>query len=128
VTVILVTHFMEEAERLADRLALIDEGRLVALDTPRGLVERVGLEQRLRFSTTAIVEDAWLTALPEVTGISCSDDEIVITGNQRMLFSVVSVLADHAVIPDRLRVDQTTLDDAFVALTGRRFDSAEDAA
>jgi ABC-2 type transport system ATP-binding protein len=47
VTVVLVTHFMEEAERLADRLALIDEGRLVALDTPRGLVDSVGLEQRL---------------------------------------------------------------------------------
>lgn len=128
VTVILVTHFMEEAERLADRLALIDQGRLVALDTPRGLVESAGLEQRLRFSTTAVVEDAWLTALPEVTGISRSDNEIVVTGNEKMLFSVVSVLADHAVIPDRLQVEQTTLDDAFVALTGRRLDSTEDAA
>lgn len=128
VTVVLVTHFMEEAERLADRLALIDEGRLVALDTPRGLVERAGLEQRLRLSTTAVVEDAWLTALPEVSRVSRSDDEILVTGNEKMLFSVVAVLADHSIVPDRLRVDQTTLDEAFVALTGRRFDSVEDAA
>lgn len=58
VTVVLVTHFMEEAERLADRLGLIDEGRLVALDTPRGLVDSVGIEQRLQFTTTATIEDA----------------------------------------------------------------------
>lgn len=126
VTVILVTHFMDEAERLADRLALIDEGRLVALDTPRGLVDSVGLEQRLRLTTTATVEDAWLTALPEVTGVSRANDEIVVTGNERMLFSVVSLLANREIIPDQLRVDQTSLDDAFVALTGRRFDSAEE--
>ena len=126
VTIVLVTHFMDEAERLADRLALIDEGRLVALDTPRGLIDSVGLEQRLRFTTKATIEDAWLTALPDVTGVSRSGGEIVVTGNERVLFSVVSLLAHHEVIPDRLQVDQTTLDDAFVALTGRRFEQAEE--
>ncbi len=128
VTVVLVTHFMEEAERLADRLALIDEGRLVALDTPRGLIDSVGLEQRLRFTTTATVEDEWLEALPDVTGVSRSDGEVVVTGNERMLFSVVSLLAHHEIIPDRLQVDQPTLDDAFVALTGRPLESPEEVA
>ncbi|MEA2010497.1 MAG: ABC transporter ATP-binding protein [Actinomycetota bacterium] len=126
VTVVLVTHFMEEAERLADRLALIDEGRLVALDTPRGLIDSIGLEQRLRFTTKATFEDAWLAALPDVTGVARSEGEIVVTGNERMIFSVVSLLADHEIIPNRLQVDQTTLDDAFVAITGRRLDSAEE--
>lgn len=126
VTVILVTHFMEEAERLADRLALIDAGRLVALDTPRGLVDSVGLEQRLRFSTATAVEDEWLTSLPEVTGVSRSGGEIVVTGNERMLFSVVSLLASREIVPDRLQVEQTTLDDAFVAITGRQLESAEE--
>lgn len=124
VTVVLVTHFMEEAERLADRLALIDEGRLVALDTPRGLIDSVGLEQRLRFTTSATVEDMWLMALPDVTGVTRSNGEIVVTGNERMLFSVVSLLGRHEIIPDRLQVDQTTLDDAFVAITGRRLETA----
>ena len=128
VTVVLVTHFMEEAERLADRLALIDEGRLVALDTPRGLIDSVGLEQRLRFTTAATIEDEWLEALTDVTGVSRSDGEIVVTGNEKMLFSVVSLLAHHEIIPDRLQVDQPTLDDAFVALTGRRLESPEEAA
>jgi ABC-2 type transport system ATP-binding protein len=126
VTIVLVTHFMEEAERLADRLALIDEGRLVALDTPQGLVESVGLDQRLRFTTTSTVEEAWLTALPDVTGVSRSNGEIVVTGNENMHFSVVSLLAKHEIKPDRIQVEQTTLDDAFVAITGRRLESAEE--
>ncbi|MGB0112133.1 MAG: ABC transporter ATP-binding protein [Ilumatobacteraceae bacterium] len=124
VTVVLVTHFMEEAERLADRLALIDAGRLVALDTPHGLIESVGLEQRIRFSTSATIEDEWLRRLPEVNGVDRSHGEIVVTGNERMLFSVVSLLASHEVVPTRFQVEQPTLDDAFVALTGRRLDAA----
>lgn len=126
VTIVLVTHFMEEAERLADRLALIDEGRLVALDTPQGLIDSVGLEQRIRFTTAEAVEDHWLTDLPEVTGVSRAGGEIVVTGNERMLFSVVSLLASHGIVPARFQVDQTTLDDAFVAITGRRLATADE--
>ena len=66
VTVILVTHFMEEAERLADRIALIDEGRVVALDTPAGIVSRVDAEQRLRFRPSGPIDDGLLTGLPGV--------------------------------------------------------------
>jgi len=125
VTILLVTHFMEEAERLADRLALIDEGRLVALDTPQGLIDSVGLEQRIRFTTSETVEDDWMTDLPEVTGISRSNEEIVVTGNERLLFAVVSLLASHGIVPAQFQVDQTTLDDAFVAMTGRRLAAAD---
>ena len=119
VTVILVTHFMEEAERLANRVALIDGGRLVALDTPRGLVEDAGLEQRIRFSTSATIDDDSINRLPEVTGVSRVNGEIVVTGNETALFAVVSLLKDRQIVPERLQVDQTTLDDAFLALTGR---------
>jgi ABC-2 type transport system ATP-binding protein len=127
VTVLLVTHFMEEAERLADRLALIDRGHLVALDTPQGLIDSVGLEQRIRFTTSDAVEDDWLARLPEVTSVARSNGEIVITGSDKMLFSVVSLLDRHEIVPIRFQVEQTTLDDAFVAITGRRLDSTEDA-
>jgi ABC-2 type transport system ATP-binding protein len=119
VTVLLVTHFMEEAERLADRLALIDRGRVVALDTPSGLIDAGGLEQRLRFTTSAAVDEDWLRRLPEVTGVARTRDEVIVSGDERMLFSVVSMLAAHDIVPGRLQVDQPTLDDAFVALTGR---------
>jgi ABC-2 type transport system ATP-binding protein len=124
VTVVLVTHFMEEAERLADRLALIDQGRLVALDTPRGLIESAGLEQWLRFTTATTIDDALLEALPEVTAVMRSDGEIVVTGNEKMLFSVVSFLGSHQVVPDRFQIEQPNLDEAFVAITGRRFEAA----
>ncbi|GAB3994807.1 hypothetical protein GCM10029992_10360 [Glycomyces albus] len=76
VTVILVTHFMDEAERLCDRLALIDSGKVVAIDTPAGLAERVGEEQRVRFrpprrSTTPCCwicprSPAWSTPVPRL--------------------------------------------------------------
>lgn len=119
VTVLLVTHLMEEAERLADRLALIDRGRLVAVDTPSGLVDGAGLEQRLQFSTTAALDEDWIRRLPDVSGVARDRDQFVVTGDERMLFSVVSLLAAHDIVPGRLQVDQPTLDDAFVALTGR---------
>lgn len=126
VTVLLVTHFMEEAERLADRLALIDQGRLVALDTPQGLIDSVGLEQRIRFSTPETVEDDWLVSLPEVNEVTRSNGDIVVTGNEKMLFSVVSLLDRREIVPTRFHVEQTTLDDAFVAITGRRLESADE--
>src|SRR5206468_7287358 len=63
VTVLLVTHFMDEAERLCDRLALIDSGRVVALDTPAGIVARVDAEQRVRFRPSAPLDDRMLAGL-----------------------------------------------------------------
>ncbi len=126
VTVLLVTHVMEEAERLADRVALLDRGRMVALDTPTGLVEGAGLEQQLRFTTTAALDEDWIRRLPEVSAVARDRGEFVVTGDERMLFSVVSLLAAHDVVPGRLQVDQPTLDDAFVALAGRRL-HADDA-
>ena len=66
VTVVLVTHFMEEAERLCDRIAVIDAGRVAAIDTPAGLVSRVGPAQRIRFRPSPELEDRLLKDLPEV--------------------------------------------------------------
>jgi ABC-2 type transport system ATP-binding protein len=57
---------MDEAERLADRIAIIDRGRLIALDTPSGIIARASDEQRLRFRPSAPFDDALLTTLPEV--------------------------------------------------------------
>ncbi|MEO2106989.1 MAG: ABC transporter ATP-binding protein, partial [Actinomycetota bacterium] len=123
VTVLLVTHFMEEAERLADRVALIDRGRVVAIDTPAGLIGDAGLTQQLRFTTAAALDEDWILRLPEVSAVARDRHEFVVTGDERMLFSVVSLLGAHDIVPDRLQVDQPTLDDAFVAITGRVLDT-----
>ncbi|HET6285415.1 MAG TPA: ABC transporter ATP-binding protein [Amycolatopsis sp.] len=123
VTILLVTHFMEEAERLCDRLAVIDSGRVVALDTPAGLVSSVDDRQRVRFRPSAPLDHSVLTALPEVTSVDRAGDQLVVTGTGNLLLAVTTVLARNQVTAAGLRVEQASLDDAFVALTGRTIDS-----
>ncbi|MCA2228269.1 ABC transporter ATP-binding protein [Nonomuraea aurantiaca] len=120
VTIVLVTHFMEEAERLCDRVALIDAGRVVATDTPAGLIAQVGGAQRLRFRPTAPFSDDLLLALPEVSEVARSGEQVVVTGTGDLATSVMLTLARHEVVPADLRIEQATLDDAFLALTGRK--------
>jgi ABC-2 type transport system ATP-binding protein len=119
VTVVLVTHFMEEAERLCDRIALIDEGKLVAVDTPAGLVSRVDGEQRVRFRPTAPLDVKLLEALPEVSGVERHGPQLVVTGAGNLLHAVTSVLARNQIVAADLRIEQAGLDDAFIRLTGR---------
>ena len=117
VTVLLVTHFMEEAERLCDRLALIDHGRVVAVDTPEGLADRTGGGQRMRFRPSAPIEDAELLALPGVDSITRHGTQVELSGNARLVQDVTTLLARRQIIADGLRIEQASLDDAFVTLT-----------
>ena len=118
VTVVLVTHFMEEAERLCDRVAVVDAGRVVAIDTPAGLVTRAVAEQHIRFRPSAPMDDRLLTDLPEVREVKRIGPQVVVTGSGNLLAAVVSALARHQIVAAELRVEQANLDDAFVALTG----------
>jgi ABC-2 type transport system ATP-binding protein len=118
VTVVLVTHFMEEAERLCDRVALIDSGRVVAVDTPAGLAGRAGQAQRMRFRPSAPLEEELLRALPEVGTVTWHGPQVEITGTGNLVQAVTSLLARRHIIAADLRVEQATLDDAFIALTG----------
>jgi ABC-2 type transport system ATP-binding protein len=120
VTILLVTHFMAEAERLCDRIAVIDSGRVVAVDTPAGLVARVTDEQVVRFRPSAPLEPGVLEALPEVRRVERHGPQVVVSGHGNVLHAVTSLLARLGVIAGDLRVDQAGLDDAFVALTGHR--------
>ena len=119
VTVILVTHFMEEAERLADRVALIDAGRVVAIDTPAGLVSRVDTEQRLRFRPSGPIGDELLNALPEVRSVTRHGQVLEVAGTGNLVAAVMAVLARNHVVANELRIEQADLEDAYVALTGR---------
>ena len=118
VTIVLVTHFMEEAERLCDRVALIDAGRVVAMDTPAALAERVEAEQRIQFRPSVPFDDELLTSLPEVTERHppgrCRgghrDRQRAERGHLRA--------GPHQIVAEQLRVEQASLEDAFVALTG----------
>ncbi|NJC16011.1 ABC transporter ATP-binding protein [Micromonospora profundi] len=120
VTIVLVTHFMEEAERLCDRVAVIDRGSVVALDSPAGLVSTVVPEQRVRFRPSAPLDDELFTGLPEVSAVHHSGGQVVVTGTGDLLHAVASTLARHQIVAANLRLEQSTLDDAFVELTGHR--------
>ncbi|MEZ0106473.1 ABC-2 type transport system ATP-binding protein [Catenulispora sp. EB89] len=118
VTVLLVTHFMEEAERLCDRVAIIDAGRVVAVDTPAGLAARgPAAGQRMRFRPSEPVADELLLALPEVRGVARHGVYLEVTGTSEVIGAVTAYLARRQIIAAELRVEQTSLDDAFIALT-----------
>jgi ABC-2 type transport system ATP-binding protein len=108
---------MEEAERLADRVAVIDAGRLVAIDSPAGLVARVDAGQRLRFRPTTPLDERLLTELPQVHSVQRSGSQVLVTGTGDLLQAVTSVLARHHIVAADLRMEQANLDDAFMALT-----------
>lgn len=116
-TVVLVTHFMEEAEELADRVAIIDHGRLVALDTPAALIAGIRAEVRLRFTSRNGFDPAWLQGVETVTAVDHQGSQVTIQGHGALLSQVVTALAGHDFTPTDLRLEQATLEDVFLALT-----------
>jgi ABC-2 type transport system ATP-binding protein len=117
-TVVLVTHFMDEAEHLCDRVAVVDGGRVIALDTPHGLIDGLGLRSVVRF-TTPEPDMGWLERLDVVESLSRRGDAVEVRGTGPVLALVASELVAHGIIPLDLRVDRPTVEDAFLALTGR---------
>jgi ABC-2 type transport system ATP-binding protein len=125
VTIVLVTHLMEEAERLCDRVAVLDLGRVVAIDSPSALAAGAGVEQRIRFRPSIPLDDRLLTSLPEVTGVTHRGGVVLVTGTGDVVNAVTSVLARNGIVAGQLRVEQASLEDAFVALTGHGAASGE---
>ena len=120
VTILLVTHFMEEAERLCDRVALIDAGRVVALDTPAGLTARARGGKTVRFRPSAPFEDGLLTGRPEVRQVTHEGPHVVVSGRGDLVNAVILALAAAGVTAHDVELDSSSLEDAFVRLTGRK--------
>jgi ABC-2 type transport system ATP-binding protein len=114
-TVILVTHFMEEAEYLCDRVALIHHGHVRAIDTPANM--GAGLGQRISFRATSSLDLERVRELPAVRAVHEQGGRIVIEGDGDVVAAVIALLVEQRVVPEQTRVEQSTLDDAFVALT-----------
>ncbi|GAA2243457.1 hypothetical protein GCM10010413_52860 [Promicromonospora sukumoe] len=133
VTILLVTHFMDEAERLCDRLAVIDKGRVVTEGTPASLIEGLDGSRgvRLRFADPVARQRAadLLTLLSrqddDITAVRTTADEIEVTGTRRALFAVVQALAPAELVPDDVRTVTRTLEDVFVQVTGRQYQADE---
>jgi ABC-2 type transport system ATP-binding protein len=122
-TILLTTHFMEEAERLCDRVAILDHGRIAALDTPAALIRSLGAEERVVFSVDAPLPAALLQALSATGRVAVEGERVVIhgaDGRQTPLVSqVVSLLAGSGIRFRDLRTEQPNLEDVFLKLTGR---------
>ncbi len=117
-TVYLTTHYMEEATQLCDRVAVIDRGRVVALDSPANLIASLGAENRVVF-TAETADPAVFRALPGVTRVEAAEGRISVYGpGDDLVVHVVMALAGAKVKFRDLRTEQPTLEDVFLAMTG----------
>jgi ABC-2 type transport system ATP-binding protein len=117
-TVVLVTHFMDEAEKLCDRLAIVDRGKIVAMDTPQGLITEYASEVRVIF-TTSREDVSWLDEISHVKKVIRSGPRVEVEGSGLVLPLVAASLVEHGITPADLRLEQPTLEDVFLKLTGQ---------
>ncbi|MGD0995042.1 MAG: ABC transporter ATP-binding protein [Candidatus Bathyarchaeia archaeon] len=117
VTVILVTHYMDEAERLCDRVALINHGKLIALDTPAALATNEGGGVRMQFVPSGSVDDKVLAALPGVTSVERRGSRVIVAGSGDLTTRVLYALLKIGVNASDVQVKSGNLEDAFVKLT-----------
>jgi ABC-2 type transport system ATP-binding protein len=120
-TVLLTTHYMEEATALCDRIAIMDHGKIIALDTPRALVDGLGLVQFVEFEASAKLDELALGAVRVVASVEKRRERyrLRIDRNLAALRAVLAELERQNVVPVGLSTHQATLDDVFLQLTGR---------
>ena len=120
-TVFLTTHFMEEAERLCNRVAIMDQAKIVALDTPSNLISSLGSEYRVVFSVQDTLDTARFQKIPAVSRIEQVDEQVTIFGNEEGLLSgIVNALEKDKIRYRSLRTEQPTLEDVFLKMTGKQ--------
>jgi ABC-2 type transport system ATP-binding protein len=125
-TILLTTHFMEEAERLCDRVAILDHGQIVALDTPAALIRSIAGEESITFHVDAPLPVSFEQAFSGSTRIEQQGDRIVIHGksdNVPLISTVVNRLTEYKIKFRDLSTAQANLEDVFLALTGRQIRS-----
>ncbi len=127
-TVVLTTHYMEEAEILCDRVAVMDRGRIIACDTPAGLVRDLGASATIRARLGGELPLADLAALPAVTDVAAApaerSDELALqtADAQATLVALLALAAGRGVTLAGLSTRQANLEDVFLALTGRAWE------
>jgi ABC-2 type transport system ATP-binding protein len=117
-TVVLVTHFMDEAETLCDRLVVIDEGRVRAEGSPQQLIDRYGGGARVRFTADG-ADLSWLSEITGVTEVTRDRGRYEVLGDGPVLAYVAAGLVSRGMAPTDLRAERATLEDVFLSLTQR---------
>lgn len=140
-TIFLTTHYMDEAERLCDRVAILDHGRMIALDTPAQLVNKLGMATRITFQvnggrtvkrnnggerdSTAAFDAAQVGVLDGVQRVEKEGDQVTVYGQGAQLIgAVINTLETGGVQIHNLRTEQADLEDVFLALTGREVENS----
>ncbi len=122
-TIILTTHYMDEAERLCDRVAVMDHGRIIALGTPKELIASIGGEQIVEFATGAAtpLDAAKLTGLPGIHSyrIHAGVHQLSVSELHTAVPQIFASLAEQQQPLTEFRTHSATLEDVFVSLTGR---------
>lgn len=125
-TVFLTTHYMEEAERLCDRVAILDQGHIVALDSPANLVKQLDAPLRVEFEPVGPVALGPLQALPTATHVERHGHRVIAWGKgDPFIVDVVQTLTNQHIRFRHLQVAQPSLEDVFLALTGRRMERGQ---
>ena len=125
-SVLLTTHYMEEAARLCDRVAVVDHGRVIALGTPRELIASPGAEHVVEFdvaeAAAARITESVLQELPTVERVAREEGSWRLTVREvhRAVPALLAALATRGAEPTRLTTHHATLEDVFMTLTGRR--------
>lgn len=128
-SVVITTHYMEEAATLCDRIALMDQGRLIALGSPKELIDGLGHVQFVEFESADAVDIERLEAISGVESVSRRERQVRLRARRdlEVLAAVLHELGRQGVVPVGLSTHQATLDDVFLQLTGRALQTPDSA-
>jgi ABC-2 type transport system ATP-binding protein len=123
-TILLTTHYLDEAAQLCDRVAVVDHGKVIALGTPRELIASLGAEHVVEFAVDreGVIADEDVRALPSVEQVAREDGmwRVTVKEMHRAVPALLAALAERGVAPTELTTHHATLEDVFMSLTGRR--------
>jgi ABC-2 type transport system ATP-binding protein len=125
-TVLLTTHYMEEAARLCDRVAVVDHGKVIALGTPKALIASLGAEHVIEFGVDeramGRIEEDSLRVLPSVEAVAheAGTWRLTVREVHRAVPALLAMLSEQEAPPTQLTTHHATLEDVFMSLTGRR--------
>ncbi len=130
-TVLITTHYMEEAERLCDRVAIFDSGKIIAEGTPQELIRSIGAEHVIEFSIeqeNITLDRSLLQSLPTVEQVDLEQSKYHITASEPhiVLPALISCLAEQQISLASLSTRHASLEDVFVSLTGRHLIQRDD--
>jgi ABC-2 type transport system ATP-binding protein len=130
-TVLITTHYMDEAERLCDRVAIIDRGRVIALGTPAELIASLGGDHIVEFGSSgaeAAADCDWCRALPSVREVRAENTRLCLTVSEPHVTipALLEQLQQRGSALQHLTTRQASLDDVFMSLTGRHFQEGQE--